>query len=62
MRDIRPGNKGQWSQSQSDMKSHKGGGTQYDVIFFVKWECYVNISKNNLREVKMVSEGSDTTP
>jgi len=31
------------------------------MLLCVKWECYVNISKNNLREVKMASEELDTT-
>ena len=31
------------------------------MLFCIKWECYVNISKNNLGEVEMVLEGSDTT-
>jgi len=45
----------------SDTKSHEGGGNAVQCYSCVKWECYVNISKNNLGEVEMASEGSDTT-
>ena len=36
-------------------------GEHSTMLLCVKWECYVNISKNNLREVEMASEGLDTT-
>ena len=36
-------------------------GEQSTMLLCVKWECYVNISKNNPGEVEMASEGSDTT-
>jgi len=47
--------------NRSGTKSCEGGGEHSTMLLCLKWECYVNLSKNNHGEVEMALEGSDTT-
>jgi len=54
VRDIRPGNEGNEVEVESKWyKVSRRWGERSMILLFVKWECYVNISKNNSEEVEM---------